>query len=141
LAGLPALGALPKPGAMHVAMSGVHGHSPAQSRPATVIRPVSCTPLKDIPGKSVTTVRVEFPPLASSPPHRHPGSVTAYVLKGTLRSQLAGEPARTYVAGETWFEPTGALHELAENPSATEAAELLAVFVADSDCGPLVIPE
>ncbi|WP_406855244.1 hypothetical protein ABEG18_22325 [Alsobacter sp. KACC 23698] len=30
-----------------------------------------------------------IPPLASSLPHRHPGSVTAYVLKGTLRSQLA----------------------------------------------------
>jgi quercetin dioxygenase-like cupin family protein len=89
----------------------------------------------------LTTAIVAFPPGAYSPAHRHPGSVTAVVLKGTLRSQLAGGLVGTYKPGETWFEPPGALHLLAENASGTEAAELLAIFVADDNCGPLVIPE
>jgi len=111
------------------------------ARPATVVRPVSCEPLSHVPGMSITTAIVEFPPGAYSPRHRHPGSVTAYVLQGTLRSQLAGEPVGTYTVGQTWFEPSGAIHLFAENASAAEPAELLAVFITDSDCGPLVIPD
>ena len=78
---------------------------------------------------------------ASRPAHRHPGSVTAYVLKGTVRSQLGGGPAITYTKGETWFEPPGTLHQFAENPSATEPAALLATFIAEDDCGPLTVYE
>jgi quercetin dioxygenase-like cupin family protein len=89
----------------------------------------------------LTTAIVEFPPGAYSPKHRHPGSVTAFVLKGILRSQLAGGPIGTYKPGETWFEPPGVLHLFAENASGTEPAELLAIFVADDNCGPLVIYE
>lgn len=62
-------------------------------------------------------------------------------FKASIHSQMAGTPARTYPAGTTWFEPSSALHMFAENPSPTEMAELLAVFVSDEDRGPLVIPE
>ncbi len=115
--------------------------STARARPTTSIETLSCQRLPHAPGKSVTTAIVTFPPLALSPAHRHPGSVTAYVVKGSIRSQMEGSPAHTYAAGSTWFEPPKALHMFAENPSATETATLLAVFVADDDCGPLVIPE
>jgi quercetin dioxygenase-like cupin family protein len=122
----------------------VHVHAMSEgsgARPATVTKPLSCEKLADIPGKAVTTAVVTFPPNAYSPAHRHPGSVTAYVLKGSIRSQVSGGAAVTYHAGETWFEPTRALHLFAENASTTEPAELLAIFVADENCGPLVIPE
>jgi quercetin dioxygenase-like cupin family protein len=117
------------------------GAGSAAARPATVVKPVSCEKLPNVPGKSVTTAVVEFPPNAYTPAHRHPGSVTAYVLKGAIRSQMDGGPATVYQQGQTWFEPPGALHAFAENASATEPAELLAVFVADNDCGPLVVYE
>ncbi|TWB09546.1 quercetin dioxygenase-like cupin family protein [Rhizobium sp. ERR 1071] len=113
----------------------------AVGRPQTTVKPISCEPLPNVPGKSITVAVVDYPPDAYTPRHRHPGSVSAFVLKGTLRSQLDGGPAGTYRAGETWFEPPGTLHLFAENISKTEPAELLATFVADSDCGPLVIPD
>lgn len=113
---------------------------PAQ-RPATIVRPVSCERLPNVPGKSITTVVVEFPPGAYSPRHRHPGSVTAFVLKGKVRSQLGGGPAETFSVGESWFEPPGTIHLFAENASMTDDASLLATFVADDDCGPLTIFE
>jgi quercetin dioxygenase-like cupin family protein len=113
----------------------------ATTRPATQVRPLSCEPLADVPGKSVTTARVHFPPGAYTPAHRHPGSVTAYVISGSIRSQIDGTPAQTYSTGSTWFEPAGALHLFAENASLSDTAELLAVFVTDHDCGPLVIPD
>jgi quercetin dioxygenase-like cupin family protein len=111
------------------------------SRPGTATRLLSCEPLADVPGKSVTTALVMFPPRAYTPAHRHPGAVTAYVVSGSIRSQMETTPAQTYRPGSTWFEPAGALHLLAENPSASETAELLAVFITDSECGQLVIPE
>jgi quercetin dioxygenase-like cupin family protein len=54
---------------------------------------------------------------------------------------LAGGPVQTFAAGQTWFEPPDAIHVFAGNASATEPAQLLAIFVADNDCGPLLIPD
>ena len=110
-------------------------------RPATVIQPLSCEALPHVPGKSVTTALVHFPAGAYTGPHRHPGSVTAYVISGTIRSQMAGGPAVKYGPGQTWFEAPQALHLFAENASRTTPARLLVTFVADTNCGPLVIPE
>jgi len=104
------------------------GH--AQSAQVTV-QPVTSQKLPDLPGKSITLVRVSFPPKAVSPAHRHAGTVTAYVLSGSIRSQVTGGEAKVYRAGESFFEPPGATHLVAENASSTEPAELLAVFVAD----------
>jgi quercetin dioxygenase-like cupin family protein len=110
-------------------------------RPKTVTTPIACEKLPNVPGKSITTVLVDFPPRAFTPAHRHPGSVTAFVLKGTLRSQLNNEEPRIYGVAGTWFEPPGTLHTFVENPSPTDSAQLLAIFVADTDCGPLTIFE
>ncbi|WP_342238680.1 cupin domain-containing protein [Inquilinus sp. OTU3971] len=132
----PAAPAMPA----HVHAQAETGASPGV-RPATVVKPLSCEALPNLPGKSITTVTVDFPPGAYTPAHRHPGSVTAFVIKGVVRSQLAGGPPQTFGPGTTWFEPPGALHLFAENTSATEPAQILAVFVADDNCGPLVIPE
>lgn len=113
----------------------------AAARPATVVKPLSCEPLPNVPGKSQTTVLVEFPPLAYSPAHRHPGSVTAVVVEGTVRSQLQGTPAADYQAGQSFFEPPGTLHVFAENPDPVRTAKLLAFFVTDENCGPLTVYE
>jgi len=121
------------------------GESPAEhsagARPATQVTRLSCEPLAEMPGKVVTTLRVDFPPHGFTPAHRHPGAVTAIVVRGQVRSQMQGLPAQTYGPGESWFEPSRELHLFAENPSATEPAQLLAVIVSDDNCGPLVIPE
>lgn len=122
-----------------------HGHhmtagTSVAERPATTVRQLMCEPLPDVPGKNVTTALVHFPPHAYTAAHRHPGSVTAYVLAGTVRSQLDGGAPRTYRAGEAWFEPRGMLHVFAENPL-DEPADVLATFVTEADCGPLTIYE
>jgi quercetin dioxygenase-like cupin family protein len=117
------------------------GEAAPAARPAPTVERLSCTRLPNVPGKSTIVTRVDFPPGAYSPAHRHPGAVTAYVLKGRIRSQMEGEAPQTYSLGQTWFEPPRALHRFAENASADQPAQLLAVFVADDDCGPLVIPE
>jgi quercetin dioxygenase-like cupin family protein len=100
---------------------------------------VTAQKLPNVPGDSLTAVRVDLAPGALSPSHRHPGFVFAYVLSGTVRSQLGDGPAVDYHAGQSWVEPPGTLHTLTTNPSATEPASLLAVWVAP-DGAELVVP-
>jgi quercetin dioxygenase-like cupin family protein len=105
----------------------------AAERPRTTSTVVSSHAIPDLRGKQMTAVVVDFPPGAFSPEHHHEGSLTVYVLKGTIRSQLAGEPVEVYTAGQSFFEPLGSTHLFAENASTTEDARILAVFVHDQD--------
>jgi len=90
--------------------------------------------LADIPGKQLTAVLVSYAPGRKSPPHHHAGSVFAFVVSGSIRSEnSATGPAKVYQAGESFFEPVGSTHLVSENASATEPAQLLAVFVADAN--------
>jgi quercetin dioxygenase-like cupin family protein len=99
------------------------------ARPRTVVRTLRSEPLAAAPGKMVTTQLVHLPPSASSPPHVHGGDVTAYVLRGAVRSAHAGLAVADYRAGEMFYEPYGTTHAFFENRSSTESADVLAVTV------------
>jgi quercetin dioxygenase-like cupin family protein len=75
-----------------------------------------------------------------SAPHRHPASgfVFAYVLSGTIRSQVEGEPLRIYSAGQSWTEPPGAHHLVSANASKSKPARLIAYIIADEGVQPTV---
>ena len=64
----------------------------------------------------------------------------------SVHRSLRHDSALKHVAGEAVYiddmpEPPGTLHSFAENASATESAAILATYVADDNCGPLVIFE
>jgi quercetin dioxygenase-like cupin family protein len=99
--------------------------------PLDKVELISSHALPNVPGKRVTIVRVTYGPGGFTQPHRHAGSVTAYVTKGEVRSQLGGGPVETFTVGQSFFEPPGAIHLVSANASNTEPAELIAVFVAD----------
>ena len=131
------LAALRHSGPIAMTSSGAESASPSRAREQVI----SCEKLPNVPGKSITTTLVDFPPGVVVPSHRHAGSVTAYVLKGTLQSQLNSDPVGTFGPGGNWFEPPGTLHTYVANPSTNEPAQIMAIFVADSDCGKLTIFE
>lgn len=112
--------------------------TPQESSQRPVVRTVFDQPT-GVPGKSLEAVTVSYPPGAKSAAHHHAKSafIMAYVISGAIRSQLEGEPARVYHPGETWSETPGAHHTISENASATEPAELLAVFLVDTGEHPL----
>jgi quercetin dioxygenase-like cupin family protein len=112
--------------------------APGSSDQNPVVRVVFNHPT-NVPGKSLEAVSVRYPPGSRSVAHHHAKSafIMAYVISGAIRSQVEGEPARVYQPGETWSEAPGAHHTISENASATEPAELLAVFLLDTGDGPL----
>lgn len=116
-----------------LSMIGLAGPTRGDASKAGQESPAFSTTLPNVPGKSVTAILVTFAPGASSPVHHHAGSVYAYVLTGTIRSEnSATGPARVYKAGESFFEPPGSVHLVTANASETESASLLAVFIADN---------
>jgi quercetin dioxygenase-like cupin family protein len=100
-------------------------------------------PIPNLPGKRLVSFVVEYPPGASSAPHRHAPSafIYAYVLSGEVRSQVDDEPARIYRPGESWFESPGAHHRVSANASDSEPARLLAVFIVDAADQQVTIPD
>jgi quercetin dioxygenase-like cupin family protein len=66
--------------------------------------------------------------LTAIPP---PAFVFAYVLSGTVRSQIEGEPLRVHRAGQSWTEPPNSHHLVSANASKTKPARLIAWIIAD----------
>ncbi len=81
----------------------------------------------------VSVVEVTYEPGASSARHSHPCPVIGYVLEGVLRSQVQGQPAALYKAGETFYEPANGVHEISANASTTQRARFVAYFLCDHD--------
>jgi quercetin dioxygenase-like cupin family protein len=99
-------------------------------------------PLQDVPGKQLVVIALEIQPGAKHPfvPHRHPGSVYVYVTRGTARLGIEGQPVQEVHTGESFFEPPGALHTVAESASETESAAAIAVMIVP-DGAPLLTVE
>ena len=86
--------------------------------------------LADMAGKVATVLTVDYAPGAASDPHVHPGSVFAYVLEGTVVTQLEGEQPMTYSKGQSWYESPKKPHVVSKNASVTESAKLLVLLLS-----------
>ena len=89
--------------------------------------------LKNVPGKKAMMIEVDYKPGQSSIAHKHEGTAMAYVLEGAVISQVKGEKAITYKAGQYWYEPAGSEHLVSKNASATKPAKLLVFMVLSPD--------
>lgn len=99
--------------------------------------------IPNVQGKSMVAVVVTYPPGAKSQAHHHAPSsfIYAYVLSGTIRSQVGDEPAKVYKVGESFSEVPGSYHRISENASDKDPASLLAIFIVDSKDTILTIPD
>ena len=60
----------------------------------------------------------------------------AFVVAGSIESKVGDDPAQTYGAGESWWEPPGAIHHISRNASDSAPATLLAVYIAPTGASP-----
>ena len=90
---------------------------------------------------SATVKEVTFEPGQKDSPHRHAGPVFGYVLEGEYEHAIDNEPVKSYKAGETFYEPSGAVHRVARNPSGKTRTRLLAVILYPRDTKEVTVPE
>jgi quercetin dioxygenase-like cupin family protein len=132
------------PAILALASAGLAFAAPARAadappRPAGPIPTLFSGELPDIPGKRMVVVALTLPPKGGAGhPHRHPGSVYVYVTKGVARLGVEGQPVQTVHAGESFFEPAGALHTVAESDGPEPASAIAVMIVPDG--APLVLP-
>jgi quercetin dioxygenase-like cupin family protein len=105
-------------------------HETAPSEKVTVLQDQM---LKNAPGKKALMIEVDYKPGQSSIAHTHEGTAMAYVISGEIISQVKGEKAITYKAGEYWYEPAGSEHLVSKNASTTKPAKLLVFMVLAPD--------
>ena len=98
--------------------------------------------IPNIPGKSLIAMEVNYAPGGASAPHTHAKSafIYAYVISGAIESKVNDGATRVYRAGESFYEPPGAIHSISRNASKTEPAKMLAVFVVDTNDAVLTTP-
>src|SRR5262245_60009127 len=65
---------------------------------------------------SATVREVTFEFGQKDSPHRHTGPVFGYVLEGEYEHVMGDEPVKTYKAGETFYELSGAVYRVVQNP-------------------------
>ena len=107
---------------------------------AGVVHQISRQPLPEKPGMDVVVITVTYPPGGTTPAHKHPGFVYAYVLKGAVASALGKEPPKTYTEGQSWSEQPMQEHRISRNASQTDPAELFVFLIVPHDSTNLVIP-
>ncbi|TWT39805.1 Cupin domain protein [Thalassoglobus neptunius] len=87
-----------------------------------------------------TMVEVTIGPGENGLAHRHPGPGFVYVLEGEYELGIDDEPPKLFQAGETFYEPTGCLHRVSKNPSATEPTRLIALVLHPHNIDEIVTP-
>lgn len=78
-----------------------------------------------------TVVEVNYGPGESSKPHTHPCAVIGYIVEGTYRTQVKGEPEAVYKAGDSFYEAPNGVHLVSANASQTAPLRFLAYFTCD----------
>ncbi len=69
-----------------------------------------------VPGKEIVIGSAMLPAGAVVGYHTHPGDEAGYVLKGTFILKVKGQPDRWLKAGDSFFNPRGAVHSVLAAP-------------------------
>ena len=83
-----------------------------------------------VPGKEIVIGTATLPAGTSIGFHTHAGDETGYVLKGTLILKTRGQPDRTLKAGDSFFNPRGAVHSVM-TPADGDGAMAVSAWIID----------
>jgi quercetin dioxygenase-like cupin family protein len=99
--------------------------------------------IEKLDGKTTkaTMLEVTLAPGVVEPVHRHPGAAFGYVLEGEYEWAIDGNKPKIFKAGDTFYEPTGCLHDIGRNPNKEAKTRLIAIVLHPENAKDIVIPE
>jgi len=103
------------------------------------VSPLMKKDLKELAGKEVVLITVDYPPGASDLAHRHHAHVFVYVLEGSIVMQVKDGKQVTLGPGQTFYESPDDMHAVGRNASDTKPAKFIVFFVKDKET-PLLSP-
>jgi quercetin dioxygenase-like cupin family protein len=84
----------------------------------------------EVPGKQIITGKAELPAGAVIGWHVHAGDEAGYVLRGNLVLKTRGQPDRVLKAGDSFFNPRGAVHSM-EAPPGSDGGTAYSTWIVD----------
>src|ERR671931_1860308 len=91
------------------------------------------TEVLDFPSRDglwVQAIRVDYEPGGfTRGTHRHPAGAYVYVIDGSVKLVVGDGQPIVLKAGESFYEPPGAVHSVSRNASGDVPASLIAFFV------------
>ena len=103
------------------------------------VTPLMTKDLKEIAGKEVVMITVDYAPGASDSVHRHNAHAFVYVLEGSVVMQVKDGKQVTLGPGQTFYESPDDIHAVGHNASSTKPAKFIVFFVKDKET-PLLLP-
>lgn len=92
----------------------------------------------DVPGTEIVQGTALLPAGSGFAFHTHAGDEAGYVLKGSVILKTRGQPDRTLKAGDSFFNPRGAVHTLITVPG-TDGGTVVSTWIVDKG-QPLATP-
>jgi quercetin dioxygenase-like cupin family protein len=89
-------------------------------------------------GLDIQAVRVDYEPGGFSRVHRHPAGAYVYVIDGSVMFGIGGHEPVLLKAGDSFYEPPGAVHSVSRNASERVPASFIAFFVLGEGQEPTV---
>ena len=84
-----------------------------------------------IPGRQIVQVLTEIPAGVESGWHQHPGEEVGYILAGTVRMEIAGQPTLTLHAGDPFLMPPRTPHNATD--LGPETGQMLSTYIVEVD--------
>ena len=84
-----------------------------------------------IPGREIVQVLTEIPCGVESGWHIHPGEEVGYILTGTVRMMIQGQPALTLHAGDPFLMPPHTPHNALD--IGPETGHMLSTYIVEAD--------
>ena len=107
--------------------------------PEATVLPLMSKDLKEVPGKEVSMITVEYPPGSIDPIHRHNAHAFVYVLEGSIVMQVKGGKEVTLSPGQTFYEGPDDVHVVGRNASSTKPAKFVVFLIKDKGA-PVLVP-
>ncbi len=116
------------------------GAAEAQAPNPNATRQLMTQALSDLPGREVRMLELNRPPQDAGAPHSHPGHHTfGYVVDGEYEFGVNNGPTKILHAGDTFYEPPGAIHSASRNASKDKPMKIVVFLVADQS-KPTTVP-
>jgi quercetin dioxygenase-like cupin family protein len=110
--------------------------------PQATVTTLMSKDLKELSGREVLMITVEYPPGSIDPIHRHNARAFVYVLEGLIVIQVKGGKEMTLTPGQTFYEGPDDVHIVGRNASSNRPAKFVVFFIKDKGAPVLVsVPE
>ena len=84
-----------------------------------------------VPGREIVQVLTEIPAGVESGWHMHPGEEVGYILAGTVRMEIRGQPTLTLNAGDPFLMPPRTPHNATD--LGPETGQMLSTYIVEVD--------